>query len=72
MGMEISRAGVHSAQQMQFDSARRVAGANNPASDANLVSEALTQNMSEGSFNANLAALKAQDEMMGTLLDVVA
>ena len=72
MSMEISRAGIQSAQRLQLQSAERIANAGEPGSNVNIVDEALNQSKGENSFKANLLALKTQDEMMGTLLDVMA
>lgn len=72
MSLEISSAGLRSAGQMQFQSAKRIAVADQPGSGVNMVDEAITQNVSREMFNANLTTLKTQDEMMGTLLDIMA
>lgn len=72
MSMEISRAGIQSAQRLQLQSASRIATASEPGSGVNIADEAMDQSISQNSFNANLVALKTQDEMMGTLLDVMA
>ena len=72
MSIEVSSAGARSAQQLQLRSAGRIANAADQGSNVNVVEAAVNQAASQNSFNANVAALKVQDEMMGTLLDVMA
>jgi flagellar hook protein FlgE len=72
MSMEISQSGLRSARRLQLQSARKIASASQEGGSVNMVDQAMNQSISEQSFTANAVALKTQNEMMGTLLDVLA
>ena len=72
MSLEISRAGMEAAQIQQLQSARRIARGNpaRPDLTENLTAEAIQQSMAGNTFEVNARMIKAQNEMIGTLLDI--
>ncbi|MFB6355976.1 MAG: hypothetical protein ABEJ65_05630 [bacterium] len=74
MTMEISQAGVQRAQNLMSNTARQFASldSSDQASTVNISQLALNQNIAESQFRVNAEMIKAQDEMVGTMLDVLA
>jgi len=69
--LSIANQGMNAAATKQAQSAQRIANPNNPG-EGNLPKEMVKQIETENSFAANAAVARTTNEMLGSLIDIVA
>jgi len=69
--LAIASAGLQLAQRRFDESAQRTAQAGSPYADVDMAAEAVEQISARSAFSANVSVIRAANQMMGELLDLM-